>query len=93
MTVRVHRATHGTYWRWTCDTCDLWDSAGDWDNAMEAATGHVVYRHAWAIQQRRDMGRWWRHHDERSRRMHELIDKAFRHHRRDPLGACRIRQS
>lgn len=46
MTVRVHRATHGTYWRWTCDTCDLWDSAGDWDEAMEAATGHAVYRHA-----------------------------------------------
>lgn len=45
MTVRVHRATHGTYWRWTCDTCDIWDGAGDWDNAMEAATGHAVYRH------------------------------------------------
>lgn len=46
MTVRVHRSTWGTYWRWTCDTCDLWDSAGDWDEAMEAATGHAVYRHA-----------------------------------------------
>ncbi|GGO86682.1 hypothetical protein GCM10011584_09580 [Nocardioides phosphati] len=46
MTVRVHCSTHGTYWRWTCDTCDLWDSAGDWDEAMEAATGHAVYRHA-----------------------------------------------
>lgn len=74
MTVRVHRPTQGTYWRWTCDTCDLWDSAGDWDEAMEAATGHAVYRHAKDVEiarKERTTAAIWTRLSERARRFNE----------------------